>query len=66
MDIIINCNTCVGWDIYKKFNLEYTSPLIASLIPNDIEYLKLIKNFKNIINDNKINISYVPKKKYNV
>lgn len=62
MDIIINSNTCVGWDIYKKFNLEYTSPLIASLIPNDIEYLKLIKNFKNILNDNKINISNIPKK----
>jgi uncharacterized protein (DUF1919 family) len=60
MDLIINSNTCVGSEIYSKLSTQYTSPLIGTLIPNDYEYIKFIKNFKRIL-DYPINITFIPK-----
>mgnify|MGYP001178372058 FL=1 len=49
MYLIINSNTCVGSEVYKLLNLEYNSPLIGTLIVDDMDYIYLIKNFKKII-----------------
>lgn len=48
--LIIISNTCVGLEIYRMLNLEYTSPFIGTLIPNDNDYLKLCKNITYYIN----------------
>lgn len=60
MHLIINSNTCVGWNIYNEIKKEYTSPLIGTLIPNDEEYIEFIKNFKTMINSS-INVTSNPK-----
>ena len=45
MNNIIISNTCVGEFLIKKKNiLPYNNPFIGSLIPNDLEYIKLINN----------------------
>lgn len=50
MEVIIISNTCVGAEIYKHLNIQYTSPFIGTLIPNDIEYIKLCNNVKYFLN----------------
>jgi uncharacterized protein (DUF1919 family) len=60
MNFIINNNTCVGSAIYAKINRQYMSPLIGTLIPNDHEYIKFIKNFKGML-DYSINVTLSPK-----
>jgi uncharacterized protein (DUF1919 family) len=52
MNLIINSNTCVGAEIYKHLQLEYISPLIGTLIPNDLEFITFVNNFKSNINGN--------------
>lgn len=49
-EIIVISNTCVGAEIYHNFKMEYTSPFIGTLIPNDEEYLKLCRNVLYYIN----------------
>ena len=52
MNYIILSNTCVGQFIMKKNNIfPYNNPFIGSLIPNDLEYIKLINNFNYYINN---------------
>jgi hypothetical protein len=60
MHLIINSNTCVGSEIYKRLNKEYISPLIGTLIPNDDEYIEFIKKFQSILNS-PINVTLHPK-----
>ena len=43
-------NSCVGAFVNKKFDMEYTSPFIGTLIPNDLEYLKLCQNLEKYMN----------------
>jgi uncharacterized protein (DUF1919 family) len=51
MNNIIISNTCVGRSIIIKNNIfPYNNPFIGSLIPNDLEYVKLINNFNYYIN----------------
>jgi hypothetical protein len=38
-------NTCVGWSLFKYYELQYTNPLIASLILDDFQYLQLCSKF---------------------
>ncbi len=50
MNNIIISNTCVGQFIIKDKNiLPYNNPFIGSLIPNDMDYIKLINNIENYI-----------------
>ena len=49
-ELIIISNTCVGAEIYSNLNQEYLSPFIGTLIPNDLEYLKLCRNILYYIN----------------
>ena len=51
MNLTIISNTCVGQFIMKKKNIfPYNNPFIGSLIPNDLEYIKLINNLEYYIN----------------
>jgi hypothetical protein len=51
MNNIIISNSCVGFNIIKRKKiLPYNNPFIGSLIPNDIDYLKLVNNFYNYVN----------------
>jgi len=51
MNNIIISNKCVGLQINKKKNyLPYNNPFIGSLIPNDLEYIKLINNLEYYLN----------------
>jgi uncharacterized protein (DUF1919 family) len=51
MNYIIISNTCVGQFIIKNKNLfPYNNPFIGSLIPNDLEYIKLINNLEYYLN----------------
>ena len=47
-------NSCVGYGIYKRLKNKYNNPFIGSLIPNDLEYIKLCKHFEKYININPI------------
>jgi uncharacterized protein (DUF1919 family) len=50
MNTIIISNSCVGhWIMKNKNILPYNNPFIASLIPNDSDYLKLVNNFEKYI-----------------
>jgi hypothetical protein len=50
MNNIIISNTCVGQALINKKNiLPYNNPFIATLIPNDLEYIKLINNINYYI-----------------
>ena len=50
MNNIIISNTCVGQFLIKKKNIfPYNNPFIGSLIPNDLEYIKLINNISYYI-----------------
>jgi len=60
MELIINSNTCVGAEIYQRLRLQYASPLIGTLIPNDLEYLEYVKKFKQLINSD-IQCNLIPK-----
>lgn len=60
MELIIISNTCVGAEIYKQLNKQYTSPFIGTLIPNDKEYIKLCNNIHYYLNVTPI-INQVPK-----
>ena len=61
MHLIINSNTCVGSEIYKRLNKKYISPLIGTLIPNDDEYIEFVNKFQDILNS-PINVTLHPKK----
>ncbi len=50
-NIIILSNTCIGCFLKKKINDEpYNNPFIATLIPNDMDYLKFINNLEYYLN----------------
>ena len=50
MNNIIISNSCIGQLIMKNKNiLPYNNPFICSLIPNDIDYIKLVNNFEHYI-----------------
>jgi uncharacterized protein (DUF1919 family) len=50
MNLIVISNTCVGYFIMKKKEIfPYNNPFIGSIIPNDLDYLKLIYNFDKYI-----------------
>lgn len=50
-DPIILSNTCIGRDVWvSKFNKEYNNPFIATLIPNDIDFIRLCNNILYYIN----------------
>lgn len=45
METIIISNSCVGYQVIsQKKILPYNNPFIATLIPNDLDYIKLINN----------------------
>lgn len=51
MNNIIISNTCLGQYLMHKFNiLPYNNPFIATLIPNDNDYIKLINNLQYYLN----------------
>ena len=52
MNRLIISNSCVGWEIYKRLDIEYMTPFIGTLIPNDLEYIKLCNNIIYYININ--------------
>jgi hypothetical protein len=49
-NLLIVSNSCVGLSLYKKLNLKYTSPFIGTLIPNDLEFIRLCNNIIHYIN----------------
>ena len=49
-------NNCWGGFVYKTFNLEYNSPFIGLFLFAP-DYINLLKNFKNIINNELIFIN---------
>ena len=55
MNNIIISNTCLGQYLMHKFSiLPYNNPFIATLIPNDNDYIKLINNLQYYLNLNPI------------
>lgn len=55
MQNIIISNTCIGQGLIRAKNfLPYNNPFIAVLIPNDLDYIKLINNLNYYINCNPI------------
>jgi uncharacterized protein (DUF1919 family) len=49
-DIIIS-NTCEGSYLMQEFGIfPYNNPFVASLIPNDTDYIKMINNFNYYAN----------------
>jgi uncharacterized protein (DUF1919 family) len=45
MNLSFVSNNCVGWRLFEKFNVKpYNNPFIATLIPDDYQFIKLINN----------------------
>lgn len=49
-DFTIISNNCWGAFVYQKFNLQYNTPFVGLFLFAP-DYIKLLKNFENMINN---------------